>query len=120
MGKRGFWRVSTNLSVDFYWGGALHEGVVKNLSGSGMYIESEMCPPRGSDIEVALIVGDEVFKISGKVKRAIGANGTRGGIGVELLDPSLNYRRFVCTVQDYAYNLPSFKTPKRIREQVAS
>ena len=124
MGKRGFWRVSTNLSVDFYWGGALHEGVAKNLSGSGMYIESEKCPASGSNIEIGLIVGDEVFKLFGKVKRTGNANGSGGGMGVELLDPSLNYRRFVCIVQDYAYNgqrlKPCVKMYKRVSEKVAS
>jgi len=124
MGKRGFERVSTNLSVDFYWGGELHEGAVTNLSANGMYIKSEICLDSGSDIEVVLIVGDEVFKISGKVKRTVGANGTSGGIGVELLAPSVNYRKFVCIVQDYAHNGPCLKPclniHNRVREKIAS
>ena len=124
MGKRGFWRVSTNLPVDFFWDNYLHEGAVKNLSGSGMYIESDICPPRESDIGVVFIVGDEVFRLTGKVTRTVGANGTSGGIGVELLTPAIDYRKFVCTVQDYEHNGPSVKlrleVPKRIDVKVAS
>ncbi len=120
MGKRGFGRVSTNLLVDFYWGGELREGAVTNLSANGMFIKSEICLDSGSDIEVVLIVGDEVFKISGKVKRTIGTNGTSGGIGVELLAPSINYRKFICIVRDYANNWPTIQTSKRVREKVRS
>ena len=124
MGKRGFWRTSTNLPVDFYCGGELQEGTVKNLSGNGMYIESEICLDSGSDIEVVLIVGDEVFNISGKVKRTENSNGSSGGMGIELLCPSINYRKFGCIVQDYDYNgpclKPCVKRYKRVSEKVAS
>ncbi|GBE03495.1 PilZ domain protein [bacterium BMS3Abin09] len=123
MGKRGIGRVSTNLPVGFYWGSDLHEGVVTNLSGKGMFIESEICPASGSDIEVALIVGDEAFNISGKVKRTENSNGSSSGIGVELLCPSVNYRKFVCIVYDYEYNVPCLKPrsrAKRIKVKVAS
>ena len=124
MGKRGLNRVSANLPVDFYWGSHLYEGAVTNISGKGMYIESEICPASGSDIEVALIVGDEVFNISGKVKRTDNSNGSSGGIGVELLTPSMSYRKFVCIVQDYEYNCPrvkpGVKVYKYVSEKVAS
>lgn len=120
MGKRGFGRVSTNLLVDFYWGGELREGAVTNLSANGMFIKSEICLDSGSDIEVVLIVGDEVFKISGKVKRTENTGGAGGGMGVELLCPSISYRKFVCTVQDYAHNGPCLKIHNRVREKIAS
>ena len=120
MGKRGFGRVSTKLPVDFYWGGELHEGAVTNLSGNGMYIESEICLASGSKIVVGLIVGDEVYNISGKVKRTENSNGSSGGMGVELICPSVNYRKFVCIVQDYEYKRPSLKMHKLVSEKVAS
>ena len=124
MGKRGFGRVSIKLPVDLYWGGEMHEGVVTNLSGNGMYIKSEICPAGGSDIGVVLIVGDEVFNILGKVKRTENSNGSGGGMGVELLCPSLDYRKFVCIVQDYAHNEPCLKPRLKVyalaSEKVAS
>jgi hypothetical protein len=120
MGKRGFGRVSTKLPVDFYWSGELHEGAVTNLSGNGMYIESEICLASGSKIVVGLIVGDEVFKVSGTVKRMENSNGSSGGMGVELICPSVNYRKFVCIVQDYEYKKPSLKIHQQIHEKVVS
>ena len=100
MGKRAFERVQEKLQIDFSWGGYLHEGVVKNLSGSGMYIESEICPASGSNIEIVLIVGDESFKLLGKVKRTENVNRSVLGMGVELSVPSQGYCEFVSIVQD--------------------
>lgn len=119
MGKRGFNRVSEKLPVDYYWDGELYEGVVTNLSGNGMYIEAGTCPGKGSNIEIVLIVGDEAFKLFAMVRRTERADGSGGGMGVELLDPSLHYRRFICIVHDYLYNRPSAKAPGRVREKVA-
>ena len=124
MEKREFWRVSTNFPVDFRWGSHIHEGVVTNFSGNGMYIESEMCLASGSKIVVGLIVGDEVFNVSGKVKRTENSNGSSGGMGVEFLCPSINHRQFGCIVQNYAYKgpclMPCVKRSKRVSEKVAS
>jgi hypothetical protein len=124
MGKRRFGRTSTNLPVDVYWGGELQKGVVTNLSGNGMYIESGICFASGSDIEVVLIVRDEVYNISGKVKRTENSNGSSGGMGVEFLCPSINHRQFGCIVQNYAYKgpclMPCVKRSKRVSEKVAS
>lgn len=119
MGKRTFKRASLNLPLDYYWSGELREGVVKNLSGNGMYIEAETLPEKGSNIEIILIVGDETFKIAAKVNRTKNADGP-GAMGVELLEPSLDYRRFVCIIHDYAYSHPSSKLPEPVREKIAS
>jgi hypothetical protein len=48
------------------------------------------------------------------------SNGSSGGMGVELICPSVNYRKFVCIVQDYEYKKPSFKIHQQIHEKVVS
>lgn len=121
MGNRVFNRVAPNLPVDCYWDGDLHEGIVRNLSGNGMYIEADTCPAGGANIKIALVLGDEIFRISGKVKRTKKRNGSNSGMGIELLDPSLDYRRFVCIVHDYIYNSrPRTKENKHINERIMS
>ena len=124
MEKREFWRVSTNFPVDFRWGSHIHEGVVTNFSGNGMYIESGIRSASGLDLEVVLIAGDEVFKLSGKVKRTENTSGSGTGMGIELLCPPLSYRNFVCTVKANVYKelceSPSLEVSKRICEKVAS
>ena len=81
----------------------MYEGKVTDLSRNGLHIDFEMCPPFESNIEVILILGDEVFKLSGKVRRLVSTNELSGGMGVELLDPSQSYSDFVSTVMDYSY-----------------
>jgi len=53
----------------------------------------------GSSLEVVLIMGDEIFRLAGKVKHPVNIN----SMGVELSVPSRNYCEFVSTVQDYCY-----------------
>ena len=120
MGKRAFEQVSTNLPVDYSWGSELYEGIAKNLSNDSMCIDADVCPPFGSDIEVILILGDEVFKLPAKVKRTLSTKKLRGMMFIELSDPPENYRRFVSVVQDYAYHSPYSRTEQRVRERVAS
>ena len=120
MGKRELGPVSTKLPVDIYWGGELHEGVVKNLSRDGMCIDADTCPPSGSDIEVVLILGDEAFKLPGKVHRTLSKNESSGIMSVELSNPSEGYLRFVSVIQDYAYSRPSLQRSRRMHEKVAS
>ena len=114
MEKRLVERVSANLPVDYYWGNELHEGMMKNLSRKGMCIDAETCPPIGSDIEVILVLGDEVFNLPAKVNRTLSRNELSGIMSIELSEPSESYSKFVSIVQDYAYNWPSLDTPKCI------
>jgi hypothetical protein len=103
MEKRAFGRVSTNVMIDFYYGNELLEGTVTNLSKNGLYIEADTCPSRESDIEVILILGDEAFRLPGKVKRTLNNNGLCGGMGIELSDPSQSYSEFVSNIMAYCY-----------------
>ena len=101
MGKRAFERVQEKLQVDFYYDNEMREGIVTNLSRNGLHINSKMCPPFESDLDVVLILGDEVFKLSGKVKRLVNTNELNSSMGVELSVPSQSYCEFISTVQDY-------------------
>ncbi len=108
MEKRAFKRVPEKVRIDFSYDNEMYEGTVRNFSKSGMYIVSEDCPPSESNIGVVLILGDEVFKSYGKVKRRVYGNELSGGMGVELLDPSSSYAEFVSTVIDYNYQMGSY------------
>ena len=120
MEKRAVEKVSTNLPVDYSLGGELYEGVVKNLSEEGMCINVKTCPPSGSDIEVLLILGDEVFNLPAKVNRTLTTSKFSGIMYVDLAKPPENYCRFVSVVRDYAYIKPYSRTVRRTREKVAS
>ena len=120
MEQRGVEKVSTNLPVDYYQGGEVHEGVVKNFSEEGMCINVRACPPTGSDVEVSLILGDEVFKLIGKVNRTLSTGKFSGIMSVELSEPSEGYCRLVSVARDYACYKPPSMMVRRTREKVAS
>lgn len=101
MEKRTFERLQEKVRVDFHYDNELYEGTVTNLSCNGLHIDAEMCPPVESNLEVVLILGDEVFKLPGKVKRLVTTNELRGSMGVELSVPSQSYAEFVLNVMDY-------------------
>lgn len=103
MGERAFERVQEKIRVDFYYNNEMYEGTVTNLSRNGLQIDSEMCPPFESNLEVVLILGDEVFNLPGKVKRLINTNELNSSMGVELSVPSQGYCKFVSTVHYYSY-----------------
>ena len=101
MGIRAFERVREKIRVDFYYNNEVYEGTVTDISHNGLHIDSEICPPFESDLEVVLILGDEVFRLPGKVKRVVNANEANSGMGVELSVPPQSYCKFISTVQDY-------------------
>ncbi len=120
MAQRDVEKVSTNLPVDYYQGGQVHEGVVKNFSEEGMCINVRVCPPTGSDIEVSLILGDEVFNLTGRVNRTLSTGKFSGIMSVDLAEPPESYCRLVSIVRDYACPKPPSRMVRRTREKVAS
>ena len=120
MAQRADEKVSTNLPVNYYQGGKVHEGVVKNFSEEGMCINVRACPPTGSDIEVSLVLGDEVFNLTGKVNRTLSTGKFSGIMSVDLAEPPESYCRFISVVRDYACLKPTFSMARRTREKVAS
>ena len=120
MAQRADEKVSTNLPVNYYQGGEVHEGVVKNFSEEGMCINVRACPPSGSDIEVSLVLGDEVFNLIGRVNRTLSTGKFSGIMSVDLAEPPESYCRFVSVVRDYACLKSSSRMARRTRIKVAS
>ncbi len=99
MEKRFSERVYSNIKVDFYYNNGIYEATAKNLSKSGMYIDTDKCLPYESNIVVSLNQGNNFFTLPGKVKRTVSTN-KLCGIGIELLNPSQSYFKFVSNCMD--------------------
>ena len=104
MDKRASKRVSEKLQIDFIYDNQMYEGTIKELSCHGLNIEANTCPPIESNLNIVLILGDEVFKLTGRIKRAAFTEGLDCSIGVELLKYSENYCDFVAIVNDFFYH----------------
>ena len=91
------------LQIDFRYNSEMHEGTVNDLSCNGLHIDAVVCPPFGSNIEVVLVLGDEVYKLAGKVIRSLCTEKSNCRIGVELLAHYENYCDFVAIVKEFFY-----------------
>ncbi len=95
MQRRAHERIPVEFKIRYFCGDTPCSGTVKNLSESGMYIDTAIDFPFDSNFELVLPMDDEVMKISAKIKRVVKSGSVYKGMGVELLDPPENYIQFV-------------------------
>jgi superoxide reductase len=96
MKKRAFERVRSSLHLSFSYDNSVYSGVVTDLSENGMRINAHgCCPPYHSRFDVLFPVEGEVLMLPAKVKRLVKQHGSVDAMGVELLNPSMKYLKFV-------------------------
>jgi hypothetical protein len=62
-----------------------------NISGNGMYINSEMCFPIKSSFRVFIQLKDEILKVPVKIVRTVKSGNIYEGMGVTLLNLPKKY-----------------------------
>ncbi len=85
MEKRAYERITTSLEVRFFYGIQLCSGIVTNCSENGMCINSSMCLPFDTRIELLIPFKEDVLKVPVKVKRLEKTDVAYEKMGVELL-----------------------------------
>lgn len=101
MNRRSCERLSSQITVKFSCCQIDYDGVVKNLSESGMFIStSGMNFPFESKLEILMPAGHKVFKIPVEVTRMIKSADLYDCIGVRIIDPSHEYLEFVSRFSD--------------------
>lgn len=96
MNKRASERVLSNIKVKFSCCHIDYDGVVTNISESGMFISTGgMNFPFESKLEILMSTGHRVLKIPVEVTRMIKSADLYDCIGVRLINPSQDYMEFV-------------------------
>jgi len=95
MQRRAFERIPANIDVKFFCGNSIYSGTVTNLSENGLFIDTTMCLPFDSKLEILIVVEGEILKVPVKVSRIAKTDDYYHGMGVELLDSSPNYLEFI-------------------------
>ena len=96
MNKRASERVLSNIKVKFSCCHIDYDGVVTNISESGMFIStSGMNFPFESKLEILMSTGHRVLKIPVEVTRMIKSADLYDCIGVRLINPSQDYLELV-------------------------
>jgi hypothetical protein len=93
--RRAFERIPASVGVRFFYGNMFYSGTISNLSENGMFISTRRYIPTKTMFVVVIRAGNELLKVLAKANRVIKTNGSRDGIGVEILEPSTEYLEFV-------------------------
>ncbi len=94
MEKRAFERIPVNLYVNLLYDGISHEGIITNISEKGMCINSKLCIPNESKLEVLIPWREKLLKVPVKTGWSIETDETYK-VGVELLNPPNHYLAIV-------------------------
>ena len=95
MNKRTYERTNINVQANILYGNAMHTGIVTNFSNSGMYINTDSCPPVYSQFNVFFDLQDQFLEVPVEVKRLIQNDGFDNGMGVEVQNSDNGYLKFL-------------------------
>lgn len=95
MARRSTWRIPIRLSVILNCGSRVCPATVTNLSETGMFISEVTGFAEDSQFDISIPLKEGVLHVPGKLVRLSKINGSKNGIGVELMDPPQNYLEFV-------------------------
>lgn len=98
-GNRKVLRTKRRLRVTFAQGDARRVGYTKNLSESGLYVETNQAPPPDVILDVEIEAPDRTFAMRVRVVWSRRypprfAHVMRGGMGCRFLDPSPEWLAF--------------------------
>ncbi|MBI5408568.1 MAG: PilZ domain-containing protein [Nitrospirae bacterium] len=95
MEKRAVERIPANLSARFFYGNMFYTGTILNLSEKGMFISTRRCLPCESMFVIIIRSESKLMQVVARVKRLAKDNGHYGGMGVELLNATVEYSEFI-------------------------
>jgi uncharacterized protein (TIGR02266 family) len=102
--RRSHPRVAISVDVDFSSGSNFYTGRTRDISVGGLFIETAVGLPVGSEIAVRLRISGREFSVHGEVTWALlDLSGTQTGVGVRFLDLDAEAR---ATIDDFMKERP--------------
>ena len=98
MEKRKHRRIDVSLTVTVCCEPYQYQATVTNISEKGLCIKTSMCFPVETQCKISILGKEGVFDIQAFVKRSNKKEGFNETMGLELLNPSRQYREFVNTL----------------------
>jgi len=96
MEQRAFKRIPANLSVkfcccstDYYY------GIVRNLSGNGMFIDTSMCFPLETTFDIDIFCDEGNLRVPVIVRWIRKSANDYDGVGVEIKDNNPGYVKYI-------------------------
>lgn len=96
MQKRSCKRMPVSISARLVLGNMFYPGKIENISEMGMFIQTKLSPPPQA-MFIILVRNEEknLLQFFARSKWTKGTDGLHKGVGVEILNPSINYLNFV-------------------------
>lgn len=99
MERRAHERLPSTLKARLFYGNLFYAGMVTNLSEKGVFIKSKMSFNVNSVFVLVMLVNNKTVNILARVRRCVKSNdhgnSLNDGMGIELLNPPVNYLEFV-------------------------
>ena len=95
MHQRNTERMPINLSARFPCANAFCPGTVTDLSENGLFINTELCFPVDSKIQIFIKLKDEMLKLPVEIVRIVKSGYKYTGMGVKILSIPKQYLEFV-------------------------
>jgi len=95
MEKRTYKRIPVHLIISVFNGGFINDGLMINISESGIYFISRATLSSGLNIQVSIPFEQDVLKVPVKIKRIENTYNEYDGFAAELLKSSQDYIKFV-------------------------
>ena len=94
MQRRDCERIPVNVSARLVLGNMFYTGKITNISGKGIFIQTNLCPPPKAMFTVLVQNENNLLQFFARVKWIKRTSGVYDGIGAEILNPSNNYLDF--------------------------
>ena len=99
MEKRAHKRLSSKLPARLVYGNLFYASSVTDFSEKGVFLKARMNFNINSVFVLVLLIGNRIVNVLGKVKRVVKSNDHKetisSGMGVELVNPPVQYLEFV-------------------------
>ncbi len=96
MTERSAFRIPIRLGIKYTENGINHNGTVKDMSESGMFVLAERSDyPENAIIKIELPVKDASLHLSGKLVRKFRSGMNKNGFGIMLVDPPQEYIDYI-------------------------
>jgi len=96
MEKRNYKRFSTDIHVTFCCCATdYYSGTATNMSDKGMFINTNMCFPLESDLDILILLNEEMLRVPVKVRWLRKFSEIYDGVGVEVQNSPQKFLEFI-------------------------
>ena len=101
MHKRAFERIHVNIEAKFSCCHEDYTGIINNISESGMFVLADMNFPFNPQVKIHIQQKERILSVDVKIVRVAKTKNFYNGMGVEVVQPTEEYLKFVNGLKIY-------------------